>query len=572
MATRDQLKKEFDNGECPSREDYYAIFDSTINFDEDGIRPPDDNNPMVIKGRGINEGLLKFTAGDENPDFQWLISLNSYENNGLTIQNSKVANTPLFFIDNKSGQVGIGTSNPKSVLHVKGGLTVDAVRSPFGEINGRSELGMLKITSNTFDKDDSISSIGLISSNLPVSQAGSIVLTFGNNTGDAIVNFMSNNNNKKSFETVTHIDSKGNIFANDFMINEWVEQKTIFNRDIKPIKSIIYEDNIFVCQFPNIFQIFKREGLVWKLDKSLEIKNLVTCFFAGRRGLIAGEKHIYYIEKNVNLNIDLNTEIQIIPDNDKYDSILSVANFRNGIDDYAIIGIKSDKPSANNKVWIIKNSKLPPIQVIEQTSDAFASSIDMCFPYLAIGTPRSDQPGLVYLYIWDEAKQLFYKLGQPIKGNSQETDGFGQSIKINNNKIIIGAPFQNVNLGAAYVGELTPSGIINLCELVFPQGTIGTKRGSSVAINSDYAFVGAPSGQNSLGGVCWFKFDGNSWDFFQFFMENAISDTYVGGLGNSVDIYGSFAIATAWGFKTESTISFFLFLDSIKKIVKVISA
>lgn len=134
MATRDQLKKEFKSGECPSQEDYYAIFDSTIGYDEDGVTKPSGNNPLKIQGRGTEENILRFTPRNISLK-EWLIQLNKENKPGLSISNK---NGPCLFIK-EDGKIGIGTDDPNGTLHILRNDLSSHQYSPLVATFGRKE-------------------------------------------------------------------------------------------------------------------------------------------------------------------------------------------------------------------------------------------------------------------------------------------------------------------------------------------------------------------------------------------------------------------------------------------------
>ena len=125
METRAYFEKKFKNGECPNEEDYYALFDSTIGYKEDGIEKPLGVNPLKIKGGlsvGEGEGLSK--DGDLllrlNSDKHWEFLQKGNGSDTQLVLRSKVEGNKDFLIET-DGRVGIGAfeGRPEATLHIR---------------------------------------------------------------------------------------------------------------------------------------------------------------------------------------------------------------------------------------------------------------------------------------------------------------------------------------------------------------------------------------------------------------------------------------------------------------------
>ncbi len=112
QISRNELKELFKTGAKPSGDDFKAFIDSTLNIKDDGIEKPSGaDSPLKITAQGADEKLLDFYAGETKT---WSINQKS----GLNISN---AGGSKLFIDKSSGNVGLGTTNPRAKLEISDG-------------------------------------------------------------------------------------------------------------------------------------------------------------------------------------------------------------------------------------------------------------------------------------------------------------------------------------------------------------------------------------------------------------------------------------------------------------------
>jgi outer membrane protein assembly factor BamB len=122
--------------------------------------------------------------------------------------------------------------------------------------------------------------------------------------------------------------------------------------------------------------------------------------------------------------------------------------------------------------------------------DHFGASVDISGSkaivarYRMPGAPDLGVPGAVYVYDVTTGQEL--RSITPF--DSISSDNFGQSIALDGNLAIIGAPYKNSNQGAAYVFDVTTGQ-----ELYYLTGSDPTysRFGQSVAISGNTAIVGA---------------------------------------------------------------------------------
>ncbi len=156
------------------------------------------------------------------------------------------------------------------------------------------------------------------------------------------------------------------------------------------------------------------------------------------------------------------------------------------------------------ETWKIIQSISPP----ESSGTGFASAMAADNNYLIVGEFNADtagaQSGVVYVYKRTSSTYTFDQLLLPnVPGGF-----FGQSVDINNNKIIVGADFDN-NQGAAYIYELIGNNWVLDEKIVAPDGQNSDLFGRSVAIGQSFAAIGATGvddgGFNSEGATYIFQ-------------------------------------------------------------------
>ena len=116
QISRNELKELFKTGAKPSGDDFKAFIDSTLNIKDDGIEKPSGaNTPLKITAQGADENLLDFYSGETRT---WSID----QKTGLNIS---YAGESQLFIENESGNIGLGTTNPGAKLEIDGDLKLE---------------------------------------------------------------------------------------------------------------------------------------------------------------------------------------------------------------------------------------------------------------------------------------------------------------------------------------------------------------------------------------------------------------------------------------------------------------
>ncbi len=135
--TRAELKSYFIRNAIPSEGNFSDLIDAPLNQKDDGIyKPP--GSPLSIEASGDDasqKDVLAFYRSFAENNAVWRLSLNPRQNPnepstarpGLSI--SDAAGNARLFVDEATGQVGIGTVNPGYPLHVVGGPNIGMFES-----------------------------------------------------------------------------------------------------------------------------------------------------------------------------------------------------------------------------------------------------------------------------------------------------------------------------------------------------------------------------------------------------------------------------------------------------------
>jgi cyclophilin family peptidyl-prolyl cis-trans isomerase len=123
-------------------------------------------------------------------------------------------------------------------------------------------------------------------------------------------------------------------------------------------------------------------------------------------------------------------------------------------------------------------------------------------------------------------------------------DRFGFTVAVDANFAIIGAPRDNNYTGAAYIFEYNDGNWTQQAKLTASDGAAGDCFGGAVSISANHAIVSAPRDDSNTGSAYIFEYNGGNWT------QQAKLLAYQGHVedwfGQSVSISGDNAIVGAW--------------------------
>jgi hypothetical protein len=185
--------------------------------------------------------------------------------------------------------------------------------------------------------------------------------------------------------------------------------------------------------------------------------------------------------------------------------------------------------------------------------DLFGSSVAIDGNYAIVGAWEDDvglnrDQGSAYIFFWDGTGWVQQQ--KLTNDDGAFNDYYGHSVAIDGNYAIVGASGKEVNgnsdQGSAYLFKrktVNPSSWTEQAKLIASDGTANDKFGHSVAIAGDYAIVGANGDDSFTGSAYIFKRDDKVWTQQAKLTssDGTDSDQY----GYSVAISGDYAIVGA---------------------------
>jgi len=236
-------------------------------------------------------------------------------------------------------------------------------------------------------------------------------------------------------------------------------------------------------------------------------------------------------------------------------------------DDYAIIGAIFDNNENGiyaGAAYVFKrsgstwNQQAKLIASDGTQGDQFGWSVSICDNYAIISAYNDDDNGLSSgsAYIFSRSGTTWTQQEKLLASDGTADDYFGHSVSIDDNYVIIGAPYNHNGdyYGSAYI--FTRSGTIwtEQTKLLASDGAAGEQFGYSVSIDGDYAIIGASNGAKSNTAYV-FKRNLTNWnEQAKLIASNVTVNT---AMGSPVCINGNYAIlgtfSSAHVFKRNET-------------------
>jgi len=175
-----------------------------------------------------------------------------------------------------------------------------------------------------------------------------------------------------------------------------------------------------------------------------------------------------------------------------------------------------------------ETAKLTPAD--GEIGDFFGNSVATTGEIAVIGAWfKNNLAGAVYIFRrngseWSEEEKL-------VPSDASDYDFFGNSVDVYEDYVIIGASGAG-NVGAAYIFKYNGNSWDEIQKLTPANGMLYDQYGSAVAINEEYAIVGARNAQSLKGAVYVYQKNGNNWT-----NEEMLTGTlYASSFGCAVDI------------------------------------
>lgn len=199
--------------------------------------------------------------------------------------------------------------------------------------------------------------------------------------------------------------------------------------------------------------------------------------------------------------------------------------------------------------WLANPLKLAPVNLYN--GDFFGVSVGMDSDWLIVGASHREE-AFVYERYSALGNDNMWLLQDTFNGSDGVNgDDFGFSVDISGDWTIVGAPSDDnsrgVDAGAVYLFQKSGSSWVQRSKNIASDGAAGDNFGWSVAIDGDYAVVGAPFDDNqhggNAGGIYVLRRIGTSW--IQEAKKTGSSCNQGDNLGWSVAIKGNYFLAGA---------------------------
>jgi hypothetical protein len=203
----------------------------------------------------------------------------------------------------------------------------------------------------------------------------------------------------------------------------------------------------------------------------------------------------------------------------------------------------------NNGDWLANPFKIAPVDM--NSNDFFGFSIGMDNDRLIVGANHRQEARIYKRYTalgnnnaWMEQKKI---TGSDVAVG----DSFGFAVDIDGDWAIVGSMNDDnaggANAGSAYLFQWTGSDWVQRTKVIASDGAGGDLFGAAVALDGDYAVIGAPYDNNQkgadAGSIYVFRRNGTSWiqDAKLIASDGAAGDNF----GGSVAIWGAYILAGA---------------------------
>jgi len=241
-------------------------------------------------------------------------------------------------------------------------------------------------------------------------------------------------------------------------------------------------------------------------------------------------------------------------DGDNFGYSVSLSGERAIVGAYHDTACGSDSGSASvyhldGTTWVEEQKIVPPDGA---ACDYFGSSVCISGDRAIVGSPEDDDSGngCGSAYIYHIYMSSLVLDGEISASDGSETDFFGSSVCISDDRAIVGAYYDDDigdNSGSAYIFKWNGTTLIQEEKLTASDGAEYNWFGHSVSISGDRAIVGAPQDDDrgyNAGSAYLYYWNGSEWVQEQKIIP---PDDYAIYFGSSVSISGERAIVGVYG-------------------------
>ena len=172
--------------------------------------------------------------------------------------------------------------------------------------------------------------------------------------------------------------------------------------------------------------------------------------------------------------------------------------------------------------------------------EEFGTSVAISGERLVVGVPRDIvsgvQKGSAFVFNYDGANWQYS--ANLIDGDGLANDGFGQSVSISGNEILIGAPFDDKNYqnqGSAVLWRFNGTTWLYIVKLYEPGGYTDSQFGVSTCISGNYLLIGANQATGGAGSAILFQRMGTGWQKRQYISDPSWPNTNQFGYSSCID-------------------------------------
>ena len=194
-------------------------------------------------------------------------------------------------------------------------------------------------------------------------------------------------------------------------------------------------------------------------------------------------------------------------------------------------------------------------------NDRFASTVAISGDTAVVGAPN-DGSRTGQAYVMTRSGSSWSQQTKLPAADGVAGDAFGNSVAIDGNTAVVGAPFGNGTMGAVYVFTRVAGQWSQQAELTAFDGQVPDAYGWSVAISGDTILVGAPQPAFNVGAAYVYTRSGGIWTFQAKLLAPNNSPPVSADFGYSLSLDGDTAVIGAPGAETNQTGRVFVFQRS----------